>query len=103
MKLQGVYILECANGAFYVGSSKDILRRLDEHNAGIGAAFTRKNGPCKLVYTQEYSRIDDAFRREHQLKKWTRAKKIALINGTIKSDKRKSKVPERNESASASE
>jgi putative endonuclease len=71
--------LECANGAFYVGSSKDILKRLDDHNAGLGANFTRKNGPCKLVYFEEYSRISDAFQREQQIKGWSRKKKERLI------------------------
>ncbi|MFN6379578.1 MAG: GIY-YIG nuclease family protein [Flavobacteriales bacterium] len=80
MKIQGLYILECANGAFYVGSSKDILKRLDDHNAGLGANFTRKNGPCKLVYFEEYSRISEAFQREQQIKGWSRKKKECLIS-----------------------
>ena len=80
MKIQGLYILQCANGAFYVGSSKDIFKRLDDHNAGLGANFTRKNRPCKLVYIEEYSRISDAFNREQQIKGWSRKKKESLIS-----------------------
>lgn len=76
-----MYILECANGSYYTGSTKDIDKRLAQHQAGEGANHTRKYGPVKLVYFEEYHRIDHAFYREKQIQGWSRKKKEALING----------------------
>jgi putative endonuclease len=75
-----VYILECANGKYYTGSTKNLERRLAEHESGEGANFTKKHLPVKLVYFEEYDRIDTAFYREKQIQGWSRAKKEALIN-----------------------
>ena len=75
------YILQCANGAYYVGSTTDLERRLMEHQAGMGGKFTSKHLPVKLVYKEEYMSISQAFQRERQLHGWSRAKKEALING----------------------
>jgi len=75
-----MYILECANGNYYAGSTKDLERRLAQHQNGEGANFTKKHLPVKLVYFEEYKRIDKAFYREKQVQGWSRAKKEALIN-----------------------
>ena len=75
------YILECANGQYYVGSTTDLERRLQEHQAGLGANFTKKHLPVKLVYYEEYQSVEQAFYRERQLHGWSRAKKEALIKG----------------------
>ena len=74
-----MYILKCSNGHYYVGSTDDLEKRLEQHNSGEGASYTKKHRPVKLVYFEEYQRIDDAFYREQQIKGWTRAKKEALI------------------------
>ncbi|PKL85099.1 MAG: hypothetical protein CVV22_09740 [Ignavibacteriae bacterium HGW-Ignavibacteriae-1] len=76
-----MYILECANGAYYTGSTKDLELRIQQHQNGQGANFTRKLLPVKLVYYEEFERIDDAFYREKQVQGWSRKKKEALING----------------------
>ena len=81
--LSYTYILKCANGKYYVGSTTDIERRLQEHQAGLGGRFTSKHLPVKLVYTEEYQTIEQAFRRERQLHGWSRAKKEALISGNM--------------------
>lgn len=73
------YILECANGEYYVGSTTDMESRLREHQAGQGGYFTRTHLPVKLVYTEEFPSIEQAFKRERQLHGWSRAKKEALI------------------------
>ncbi|AWW30749.1 GIY-YIG nuclease family protein [Echinicola strongylocentroti] len=78
-----MYILACANGAFYTGSTVDLGKRLAEHQAGFGANFTRKYLPVELVYFEEYARVDQAFYREKQIQGWGRSKKIALINGDL--------------------
>ena len=75
-----MYILECADGSYYTGSTKDMERRLAQHQAGEGANHTRKRLPVKLVYFETFSRIDHAFYREKQVQGWSRKKKEALIN-----------------------
>jgi putative endonuclease len=75
-----MYILECADGSFYTGSTKDLPRRLWQHQNGLGANHTKKRLPVKLVYTEHYDRVADAFYREKQVQGWSRAKKIALMN-----------------------
>ena len=81
MKSGFMYILRCANGAYYTGSTVDLERRLAQHQTGEGANFTKKPLPVKLVYYEKYQRIDEAFYREKQVQGWSRAKKEALING----------------------
>ena len=76
-----MYILECNNGNYYTGSTKNLEERLKQHRAGDGSNYTKKNLPVKLVYFEVYDRIDNAFYREKQVQKWSRKKKKALING----------------------
>jgi putative endonuclease len=75
-----VYILQCADGTYYTGSTQDLLKRIIEHNSGEGATYTSKRLPVKVVYIEEFQRIEDAFKREKQIQPWSRAKKEALIN-----------------------
>ncbi len=76
-----MYILRCSDGSYYTGSTRDLEGRLYEHQNGLGAVFTKKRLPIKLVYCEEFERIDDAFYREKQVQGWSRAKKDALIQG----------------------
>lgn len=78
-----VYILECSDGSYYTGSTKDLKRRIAQHQMGKGANHTRKRLPVKLLYYEEYNRIDEAFHREKQIQGWSRKKKEALINGRV--------------------
>lgn len=80
-----MYILECADGSYYTGSTKDLERRLQQHQSGEGANHTKKHLPVKLVYFDEFDRIDHAFYREKQVQGWSRKKKEALINGDFES------------------
>ncbi|MCG2612364.1 GIY-YIG nuclease family protein [Flavobacterium sp. SM15] len=75
------YILQCADESYYTGSTTDLERRIQQHQQGEGANHTRKRLPVKLVYFEEYQRIDEAFYREKQIQGWSRKKKEALING----------------------
>ncbi len=77
------YLLECADGSFYVGSTWDLERRLAEHDAGEGAAYTRKRRPVRLAWANEFQSIAEAFAWEKQIQNWGRAKRIALIEGRI--------------------
>ena len=74
-----MYILECSNGKYYTGSTIDLEKRVMEHSNGEGSNFTSKHLPVKLVYYEEYQRIDEAFYREKQVQGWSRKKKEALI------------------------
>ena len=73
------YILKCNDDSYYTGSTVDLERRINQHEAGEGANYTRKRLPVKLVYCEEFQRIDDAFYREKQIQGWSRKKKEALI------------------------
>ena len=75
-----VYILASQrSGTLYTGITNNLKRRVLEHKNMSGAAFTRKYRVGKLVYCQEFSRVEDAINAEKQIKGWTRARKIALI------------------------
>ena len=75
-----IYILLCSNGTYYTGSTKYLESRVAQHQSGEGANYTRKHLPVELVYYEQFNRIDHAFNREHQIKKWSQKKKQALIN-----------------------
>ncbi len=76
-----MYILLCNDGSYYTGSTSNLHKRIKQHFAGEGANHTKKHPPVKLLYYEEFSRIDDAFYREKQVQGWSRKKKEALING----------------------
>ena len=78
-----MYILECGDRKYYTGSTKYLELRIAQHQAGEGAQFTKNNLPVKLVYSEEFTRIDWAFNREKQVQGWGRKKKEALINGEL--------------------
>ncbi len=75
-----VYILECSDGSYYTGSTIDLEKRINEHKNGLGANHTKKRLPVKLVFFEEFTRIDEAFQREKQIQGWNRNKKEALIH-----------------------
>lgn len=77
------YILLCADDSLYVGHTHDLHARVDAHEGGRGALHTAKHGVAQLVYTEEQATEQQAIAREIQIKKWSRAKKMALINGDL--------------------
>lgn len=76
-----MYILQCSDGSYYVGSAADLEKRIMQHQKGEGAKYTARRLPVRLVYAEEFSRIDEAFQREKQVQGWSRAKREALIKG----------------------
>lgn len=78
-----MYILQCADGSYYTGSTRNLLRRIREHETGEGSKYTKKRLPVKLVYVEEFNRIDHAFYREKQVQNWGRKKKEALIKDSF--------------------
>jgi putative endonuclease len=77
------YILECADGTLYAGSTWNLDQRIWEHESGRGSAYTRRRLPVKLVWSAEYERIADAYDLEKRIQGWSHAKRLAFIEGGI--------------------
>jgi putative endonuclease len=78
-----VYILHCADGSLYVGETSCIAERLQQHHEGRGSLHTSSRLPVTLIYSEEHSTEPSACRRERQIKRWTREKKLALAEGRL--------------------
>lgn len=79
-----VYIIECSDGSFYTGLTNDLIRRFTEHCEGrYIACYTFKRRPLQLKYYETIPFVLEAQQREKQLKGWSRAKKVALMNGNL--------------------
>jgi predicted GIY-YIG superfamily endonuclease len=79
-----VYILRCRDGRYYVGSARgDLDHRIAGHNAGTYGGFTRHRRPVALVFSERFTRIEDAIAAERQIKGWRRERKEALIRGDL--------------------
>ena len=76
-----VYMLRCADGSLYTGWTNDLERRVAAHNAGTARRCTRARRPVELVYRERRLDRSDALRREAEIKKLSRADKLALIDG----------------------
>ena len=76
-----LYILKCADGSYYTGSTNDLDLRVTQHMRGEGCIYTRSRLPVELVYSEEFQSEHEAFLREQQVKGWSRAKKEALMGG----------------------
>ena len=76
-----VYIIRCADNSLYVGYSCNVHERFRCHEAGTGARYTANRRPLELVYFEEVDDEAAAKRRESQLKRWSHAKKQALVDG----------------------
>jgi len=85
MRTLYVYILECSDMSFYIGVTNNIGRRFIEHLTGLHEdSYTFSRRPLKLVYCRQFNSPLKAIEFEKQLKRWTRAKKTALINNDLK-------------------
>ncbi len=78
-----VYMLECRDRSFYVGSTWDLECRVSEHQEGLGAAYTRRRRPVRLVWHAAYDSIAEAYAMEKRVQGWSRAKRIALVEGRL--------------------
>jgi len=79
-----LYILRCADGSYYVGTTrKSLEERLAEHNTGLHGGYTATRRPVTVVFAEQFDRITDAVAAERQIKGWSRAKKEALISGEL--------------------
>jgi len=80
------YILRCSDNSLYCGMTSNLENRLKEHNSSTSRAakYLRAKKPVNLVYSESYPEIKTAMNRELQVKKWTKAKKEAMIKGDLK-------------------
>jgi len=75
-----LYIIRCADDTLYTGITKDLTKRIEEHNTSPkGAKYTRNRRPVTLVYSEEHSDRSSASKREYVVKKMSRVKKLELI------------------------
>lgn len=81
MERAWVYILECSDKSYYVGSTTDLEQRMFDHSTGLYGGYTSSRLPVRLLWSHAFSDIRDAFAFERQIKKWSRAKKEALMRG----------------------
>lgn len=75
-----VYILKCKDNTLYTGWTNDLDKRLASHNNGKGAKYTRGRTPVELIYYECLDTKEDALRREREIKKLDRERKLKLIN-----------------------
>ena len=76
-----VYMLHCSDGSFYVGRTDDLEARLVAHRKRLYCGYTAKRLPVRLVFSDSFATREEAFAAERQIKGWSRAKKLALIQG----------------------
>ena len=75
-----VYLLASGTGGtLYIGVTNDLVRRISEHRDGLVPGFTSRHNVTRLVYFEQFEDINEAIRREKQMKKWNRAWKVRLI------------------------
>lgn len=73
------YIVRCSDGTLYTGWTTDVEKRVQAHNAGKGAKYTKNRRPVQLVYFEEFATKQEAMRREYEIKHIAREEKLALI------------------------
>jgi predicted GIY-YIG superfamily endonuclease len=78
-----VYILECKNKALYTGVTNNIDRRMEDHKQGNGGRYTKIAGFNKLLFKEKFNSRIEAEKRESQIKRWTRRKKLALVRDDL--------------------
>jgi len=76
-----VYILKCADGIYYTGTTNNLETRVSQHNAGTFGGFTSTRVPVTLAYSQSFENVVEAINAERRIKRWSRKKKQALIAG----------------------
>lgn len=94
-----VYMLRCADGSLYTGCTNDLTQRVDRHNAGRGAAYTRSRLPVVLVFEEPAADRSAALKREAALKRLTRAQKLELVGASGATRKRPRKQAARSKRA----
>ncbi|MCX2817923.1 GIY-YIG nuclease family protein [Haladaptatus sp. F3-133] len=79
--MEYVYVVECADGSLYTGYTTDVDRRVEEHNDGEGAKYTRGRTPVSLVHVERFDGRSEAMSREAEIKSMSRGEKERLVYG----------------------
>lgn len=79
-----IYILECSDKTYYTGYTNNIEKRIETHNLGKWAKYTRGRLPIKLIYTESYATESEARKREYAIKKMKKNEKISLVENFLK-------------------
>ena len=77
------YIVECSDGTLYTGWTNNLEKRLEDHNAGKGAKYTKTRRPVKLVYQEQFETKEEAMSREYHIKQLSRKEKMKLMKEKI--------------------
>lgn len=72
------YIVKCSDGSLYTGWTNNLEKRINAHNDGTGAKYTKTRRPVELVYFEEHETKNEAMKREATIKRMTRAEKVSL-------------------------
>lgn len=73
------YIVKCSDGTFYTGWTNDLTRRMEAHNQGRGAKYTKARRPVTLIYYEIFETKEEAMKREYAIKRLSRKEKEELI------------------------
>jgi putative endonuclease len=74
-----VYILQCYDGSFYTGYTKDLQQRIKQHENGKGARYTKAHRPQRVAYVELFGTRSAAMKREREIKKLNHQQKLNLI------------------------
>ena len=83
------YIVECKDGTLYTGWTNNLEKRLRAHHEGKGAKYTKSRRPVTLVYQESFDTKEEAMRREYAIKRFSRKKKMELIERKLKESEKK--------------
>jgi putative endonuclease len=78
-----VYLLLCQDGSLYAGVTNNLTQRFRKHALGKGSRYVRSRKPVAIVYSERFRSKSNALKREAEIKKWHRAKKLALVGRSI--------------------
>lgn len=76
------YIVKCSDGSLYTGWTNNLEKRIEDHNAGRGAKYTKARRPVVLVYKEEFSTKQEAMKREWEIKRLSRKEKLSMIENS---------------------
>ena len=80
------YLVECADGTLYCGWTNHLEERIEAHNAGRGAKYTKSRRPVALVYYETFATKQEAMRREWEVKRLSRKEKQKLVAGRVQQE-----------------
>ena len=77
------YLARCSDGSLYAGTCMDVAEREKKHNDGTGSKYARSRRPVKIMYSEKYSSVSEARKREAEVKRWSKARKEELTTSKL--------------------